>query len=245
MKVPALKDFEFTPLIWKECMVKGSYLKTKQEIYDYFKEENASGKFDWCEKITATVSNDRVKKLLIGYALFDIMYWSSSIELSRFKMWQLFEDLVAEIFREMLRNKDQCTVVSVDKLPGFKGLDYVVANSSKREGWTVGVQCKRYIGSVIPHCRLKDYGSWSRGTSAAYLIEKAFELRRNFGSRRKFVLIAFNALRRNKRQERRFKKLQEKSAWDSVVVLDKSIDTTVPYVYELDLRELNRVIKWC
>jgi len=240
MKIPRLREIEFSPLLWKECIVADSKLKTIEEIYSYFRQQ--AEKLDWLEGIEVDVSNRRIKKLINGYVIFDILEWDKKIIFSKFKMWQLFEDIVEEILREALRTKDECTVVSVDRLPGFKGLDYIITNSRKKEGWTVGIQCKRYIGSALPKQRLEDYGSWSRGTSAAQLYYKGKELHERFPGK-KFVLAAFNAFRTNEREEQRFKKL--KRSWDRILVFDKSTNTKTPYTYKIALPELDRITRWC
>lgn len=240
MNIPKLQEIEFSPLMWKECIVKDSAWKTIKDFHSYFHEHVK--KQDWLKGIEMAVSNRRIKKLINGYLIFDILEWDRKIELLKVKMWQLFEDLVGEILREALRNKDECTVVHVNRLSGFKGLDYVVTNSKKKEGWTVGLQCKRYIGSALPKCRLEEYGSWSKGISAAHLYRKGEELNERF-PRKKFVLAAFNAFRTNEREKQRFSKLNH--AWDCVMVFDKSIDTKTPYTYKIALPELDRIVKWC
>lgn len=214
--------------------------KTIEEIYHHFREQVK--KLEWCKEIKVDVTNRRIKKLVNGYTIFDILEWDNRIVLSKFKMWQLFEDLVGEILRETLKPKDDCTVVHVDKLPGFRGLDYVIVNSRKKEGWAVAIQCKRYVGSALPKCKMGKYGSWSRSTSAVQLFEKGIELHERF-PRKKFVLATFNAFRNNKMEEQRFRKL--KSSWDCVMVFDKSINTQIPYTYNIALPELKRIVKWC
>lgn len=238
MKLLKLQEIELSPLLWKECIVADSTWKTVEEIFSYFCEQ--AEKLDWCRGIKVGVSNRRMQKLINGYVMFDILEWDRRIML-KFKMWQLFEDLVAEILRETLRTKEECSVVHVDRLPGFRALDYVITNSKKKEGWSVGIQCKRYIGSALPKCKLEKYGSWSRGTSAAQLYEKGKELHERF-PRKKFILVAFNAFRMDKRQKQRFEKL--KRAWDCVLVFDKSINTKTPYTYKIALPELKKIVKW-
>jgi hypothetical protein len=187
------------------------------------------------------VSNRRIKKLINGYAILDVLDWDNQIQLLRFKMWRLFEDLVQEILREALRDKPECTVVHVDKLKGFRCLDFVITNSRKEDVWTVGIQCKKYIGSNLPKSRIEEYGSWSRGTSASKLTQKGRELHQRF-PKKKFVLAAFNAFQTNEREKQRFRKL--KDAWDCVMVFDKSVDTQTPYTYKISLPELGRIEKW-
>jgi len=240
MKVPKLREIEFSPLLWKECIAKDSAWRTIEEIYSHFCEQ--VGEADWCREIKVEVSNRRIKKLINGYAIFDILEWDRKISQLRFKMWQLFEDLVGEILREAVRTKEQCTVVHVDRHPGFKSLDYVITNNRKKEGWTVGIQCKRYIGSALPKSRLGEYGGWSRGTSAVQLSDKGKELHEKF-PRKKFVLMAFNAFRNNAQQQQRFRKL--KSSWDCVMVFDKSISSATPYTYKIALPELDKIVRWC
>ena len=240
MKILKFGEIKFSPLIWKECIVKNSELKTAEEIYEYFCEQ--SDRLAWCKGIIVNVPNKRVRHLINGYVLFDILEWCGRIKLVKFKMWQLFEDLVGEILREILRTKDECSVIHVDRLPGFKGLDYIITNSEKKDGWCVGIQCKRYIGSALPKCRLEDFGSYSRGVSASRLYEKGVELHQRF-PKKKFVLAAFNAFRGDKRQEQRFQKL--KRSWDCVMVFDKNVDVKYPYEYKISLPELKKIIEWC
>jgi len=240
MKTPRLREVEFSPLLWKEWIAKDSQFRTAEEVYSYFREQ--AREMDWCREIRMDVSNRRIRKLIYGYAITDILEWDRRIFHLRFKMWQLFEDLVGEVLREALRRKEQCTVVNVDRHPGFKGLDYVIANSRKKQGWTVGIQCKRYVGSSLPKRRLDEYKSWSRGTSAVQLLKKGDELHSRF-PRKKFVLATFNAFRNNVQQENRFKNL--KQSWDCVMVFDKSTNTQTPYIYKIKLPELEKVVKWC
>jgi len=239
MELPKLREIEFSPLLWKECITKESGWKTIEELYSYFCDQ--AEKFDWCKGIRVDVSNRRIKKLINGYVIFDILDWDREI-LLRYKMWQLFEDLVGEILRESLGAKDECTVVNVDRLPGFRGLDYAVMNSQKRERWTVGVQCKRYVGSALPKSRIRKFGSWSRGTSAAQLQDKGKELGVRF-PRKKFALVAFNAFREKESEEQRFAKLRD--FWDCVVVFDKNRSSITPYTYNISLPELDRIVRWC
>jgi len=241
MKIPKPREVEFSPLLWKECLVAGSKLKTVEDIYSYFREhEDRLGR--WLKGIEIDVSNSRIKKLINAYVIFDILDWDKKIIFSRFKMWQLFEDLVREVLREALRVKKECTVVHVDRLPGFMGLDYIIANSQMKGGWAVGIQCKKYVGSDLPKCKLEDYGSWSRAISAPQLCDKGKRLHEKF-PRKKFVLAAFNAFRTNEREKQRFNRL--KDSWDYVMIFDKSINTMTPYTYNITLRELNRIIRWC
>lgn len=242
MRIPKLQEISFSPLMWKECIVKSSDFKTLNDFYSYFyecvKEQN------WLKDVKVKiiyVPNKRIKRLVNGYLLFDILKWYGRIKLVKVPMWRLFEDLVGEIFREALRERSECSVVHVDGLGDFKGLDYVVMNTEKG-GWNVGIQCKEYIGSSLPKCKLKESESRSRNISAPYLEKKGKELHKRFPNK-KFVLVAFNAFRTNKLEERRFSSL--KNAWDCVMVFDKSIDNKVPYTYRIDLRELNKIIKWC
>jgi hypothetical protein len=242
MRIPRIREIAFSPLLWKECIVKDSPFRTIKDVHSYFRDELAE--VEWCKSINVNVTNRRIRRLINGYAVFDVLEWGGKIEGLRIKMWQLFEDLVGEILREALRTKDTCTVVHVDRHPGFKGLDYVVTNNRKKEGWTVGVQCKRYIRSGLSKCRLGQCRSWSRGTSAAQLFEKGKDLHNRFGSEKKFVLVAFNAFRRNIQQDQRFKKL--KQSWNCMMVLDKSASDETPYTYKIDFeKELKRVVKWC
>jgi len=83
-------------------------------------------------------------------------------------------------------------VVHVDGLSVFKGLDYVITNSKKKEGWTVGIQCKTYIGSALPKCKLEEYGTWSKSISAPSYIRKARSCMNDF--RRKSLFLQLSML---------------------------------------------------
>ena len=238
MKIPRLEQIQFSPLLWKEFLAADSAWKTIEEFYPYL-HENAR-KIDYCKEIKTYVPNTRIRKLMNGYAVLDVLEWDKKIQL-HFKMWQLFEDLVGEIMREVLKNRTECTVVHVDRV--LKGLDYVIANSREKEGWKVGIQCKRYLGSALPKKRLGEFGSWSRGTSASQLQIKGTELRQRWGSKKKLVLVCFNAFRKNAQQDKRFRNL--KKYWNCVMVMDKSVKSDTPYTYKIDLSELERIIDWC
>jgi len=238
MKIPKLEQIEFSPLLWKEFLAADSVWKTIEEFYPYLRENAA--KIDYCKGIEIDVSSTRIKKLINGYVVLDLLEWDRKIQL-RFKMWQLFEDLVGEMMREALKESDECTVVNVDRL--IKGLDYVVTNSRSKDGWNVGIQCKRYIGSALPKCKLGKFGSWSRGTSAVQLTERGNELRQRWGSKKKFVLVCFNAFRNNTQQDRRFGNL--KKSWNCVMAIDKSKKSDTPYTYRIAIPELDRIVSWC
>jgi len=238
MKIPKLKEIEFSPLMWKEFLLASSEWNTIEEFYPYFREH--AKEIDYCKGIETCVPNTRIRRLINGYIMLDLLEWDNKVQL-RFKMWQLFEDLVGEMLREALKDRVECTVVHVDRY--FKGLDYVVTNSRSKDGWNVGVQCKRYIGSALPKRKLGEYGSWSRGTSAVQLIEKGNELRQRWGSRKKFVLVCFNAFRKNVPQKRRFRNLRK--SWNCVMVLDRSVKNDTPYTYNIAIPELDRIVRWC
>lgn len=239
MDVPKLQEVQFSPLMWKESIIRGSTLRTIDELYSYFREH--ARECGWCKGIRMDeFLNTRIKRLVNGYIIFDFLEWDGKIEL-KYKMWQLFEDFVGEVLREALRDRTECTVVPVDK--AIRGLDYVVANSKCKDGWTVGIQCKRYIRSAIPKSRLKDYRSWSRGTSAAQLIRKGKELHEKWGPGKRFVLIAFRAFTEKASHEQRFREL--KQSWDNVLVIDKSKTAAIPYTYKVALPELHRIASWC
>jgi hypothetical protein len=244
MKIPRPEDIAFSPLLWKESIASDSDWQTVDDYYSsllkHLEEQRNTNK-EWLAGIETNVNNKRIKKLINGYAILDILYWDNQVDLLHYKMWQLFEDLVQEILKEALRDKPECTVVHVDKLKGFKGLDFVITNSSRKDVWKVGVQCKKYVGSDLPKSRIEQYGPWTKGTTAPNLAVKGRELHQRF-PKKKFVLATFNAFRTNEKEKKRFDEL--KDAWDCVMVFDKSLDTQTPYTYKIRLPELSRIEEW-
>jgi hypothetical protein len=238
MKIPPLSEIEFSPLLWREFLQTNSEWKSIREFYPYLKEKGKD--IDYCKEVQINASNVRVRRLINGYVMLDLLDWDNKIYL-KYKFWQFFEDLTAEILRELLKSKRHCTVVHVDKCK--KGLDYVIANNKIEEGWKVGVQCKRYIGLKLSKSKIKQVNSWSKGTSAVHLIEKGHELHERYGSNKKFVLICFNAFRVNSQQKNRFNEL--KKSWDKVIVLDKNTNGDIPYTYRIDASGLERIVDWC
>ncbi len=51
-------------------------------------------KLSWCKEIIVDVTDERVRRLINGYVLFDLLHWGGRLVLIKLKMWQLFEDLV-------------------------------------------------------------------------------------------------------------------------------------------------------
>lgn len=243
MILPESNDVEFSPLAWKEWLLDKDKFGSKRSIFKYLIEWNKEGYFDEYLRIKNHVKNKRIRKLLYGYALLDILDRTKTVEYLRFKMWRLFEDTVAEILREAVKTKKECTVTRVDRWPGFRGLDYLIINSKSRLGWKVGVQCKRYIGTRISYARIAEYSRYTRGVSAAQLHDKGIDLKEMYTKKRKILLIAFEAFRRTKIQERRFNNL--KKAWDSVIIFDKNLSDELPYTYNLRFDEFNKVMRWC
>lgn len=123
------------------------------------------------------------------------------------------------------------------------GLDYVIINGESKLGWNVGVQCKRYVGTRIPYCRVDEYSSYSRGTSASKLYDKGIELKKRFADKRKIILVMFDAFKKGKLQQQRFNWL--KDAWDLVAVFNKPFADEDPYVYRLHFDEADRIARWC
>ncbi len=225
--------------MWKESIRRDSDLKTPKHLYTYFKER--AEECDWCKGIGIARSvSPNIRKLINGYIVFDFLIWDGKFW-TKYKMWQIFEDFVGEIMREALKNRTECVVVPVDKT--IRGLDYVIANANSRDGWTVGIQCKKYIGSYVPKSRLEEYGSWTRGTSSADLLRKGRELHDRWGSRKRFVLIAFNAFQPKLSQRKRFNELAK--YWDYVLVLDRCKKPNVPYTYRISCRGLDHIVAWC
>ena len=243
MKLPKLDAIEFSPLAWKEWFLDKERFGSKKSIFKYLEKRNEEGYFENCSGIKNYVKNKRIRRLLNGYALLDLLDWSETITYDRYKMWRLFEDTVAEILREVIREKKECTVAYVDRWTGFRGLDYVIINSESKLGWKVGVQCKRYVGTRIPYCKVDEYSSYSRGTSASKLYDKGIELQNRFTDKRKFILVMFDAYIKGKLQQQRFDWL--KDAWDLVVVFNKPLPDEDPYTYRLYFDEADRMARWC
>lgn len=245
MKLPEFDEIEFSPLSWKEWLLHGdrSEFPSKKSIYAFLEQRNREGAFEWCYGIRNFVKNRRIRDLLNGYTILDLLSEKRTVEFLRFDMWELFEDVVAEMLREAIKEKEECTVAYVDRWPGFEGLDYIIVNSESKLGWKLGVQCKRYIDTEIPYNRVEEYGSYTKGVSAAWLYFKGEQAKRRFSDKRKIVLITFNAYRPKRRQKNRFNNLKE--VWDSVVVLDDNILNEAPYIYKLRFDELKKIVRWC
>jgi len=242
MKLPEFDDFEFSPLAWKEWLLDKDKFGSKRSIFKYLNEWNKEGYFEDCSGIKNYVRNRRIRRLLNGYAIIDLLDCFARVEWTRFPVWRLFEDLVGEILKTALREKEECTVAYVDRWPGFRGLDYIIINSKSKHGWKVGVQCKRFIGTRLSYNRVKKCSSYTRGTSAAGLYYKGEEMKDRFPDK-KIVLVTFSAYRRNKTQEKRFSNLSE--VWDLVVVFDDNLSDELPYTYKLRYDELDKIVRWC
>jgi len=245
MKLPEYEAFEFSPLAWKEWLHRGdkSDFRSKRDIYAFLKRQNREATFEWCNGIENSVKNRRIRSLLNGYTILDLLNEEKTVEFTKFKMWRLFEDTVVEILREAIKEKEECTVAYVDRWSGFKGLDYIIINSGSKLGWKVGVQCKRYVGTRIPYCRVNEYSSYSRGVSASNLYDKGIALKERYTDKRKVILFTFSAYRKKKIEKRRFDWLR--SAWDSVIVFDKNTEGDCPYTYKLHFDELDKIVRWC
>lgn len=245
MKLPEFDDIEFSPLAWKEWLVYGdqSEFPSKKRIYSFLRKQNREGVFEWCGGIENHVRNNRIRRLLNGYAILDLLNESQSIDFIKVKMWRMFEDTVGEILREVIKDKEECSVAHVDRWPGFKGLDYIITNSKSRLGWKVGVQCKKYVGTRIPYSRVDEYSSYTRGTSASKLYDKGLDLKERFTHKRKTVLVMFEAFKKGKLQKRRFDWLKE--VWDSVVVFNKPPPNENVYTYRLHFDQYSKIARWC
>ncbi len=242
MKLPKFEDLEFSPLAWKEWLLDPEEFGSKWSIYNKIANWNKEGYLESCLEIKNYVRNKRIRKLLYGYALLDLLDWSGMLQYVRIKMWRLFEDTVAEIFQEAIKARREYTITRVDNWPGFRGLDFIIVNSKRRAGWKVGIQCKRYIGTHRSYNKISECSSWTRGTSAAWLRKKGVDAKRRFPGK-KIILIAFNCFRKKKLQERRFKKLQE--VWDLVTILDDNRIGELPYTYRLQFDDLEKIVNWC
>jgi len=231
--------------VWKEWLVYGnqSEFPSKKKIYTFLQEQNDEGAFEWCGGIENYVKNDRIKRLLNGYAILDLLNESESVKFVKVKLWRQFEDTVGEVLREVTRDKEECSVAHVDRWPGFKGLDYIVTNSRSRLGWKVGVQCKEYVGTRIPYSRVDEYSSYSRGVSASKLYDKGVDLKERFTKKRKTMLAMFEAFKKGKLQQKRFNWLKE--VWDSVVVFNKPLRTEKLYTYRLYFDQHGKIAQWC
>ena len=243
MKLPEFDDVEFSPLAWKEWFLDKERFDSKRSIFKYLEKWNKEGYFEKCSGIKNSVRKKRIRCLLNGYTILDLLDWTGTISYDRYKMWRLFEDTVAEILREVIRQKRECTVAYVDRWTGFRGLDYAIINGKSKLGWKVGVQCKRYVGTRIPYSRVDEHSSYSRGTSASKLYDKGIELRTRFANNRKFTLVMFDAYRKGKLQQQRFNWL--KDAWDLVVVFNKPLPDEDLYTYRLKFDDADKIARWC
>ena len=246
MKLPRFDDFEFSALAWKEWLLDIANFGSKRRISEYLIERNREGYFEDCSAIKNYVRNRRIRRLLNGYAILDLLDWkkrSLEFEFARVKMWRLFEDLVGEILRVAIEAKQECTVAHVDRWPGFRGLDYIIINSKSKLGWKVGVQCKRYVGTRVPYSRVDEYSSYTRGTSASKLYDKGIELQNRFTDKRRFILVMFDAYIKGKLRQQRFNWLND--AWDLVVVFNKPLPDEDSYTYRLYFDEADRIARWC
>ena len=147
MILPRAEEISFSHLAWREWLQEGekSKFRSMKDIYEFLQQQSHDCAFQKCAAIINNVRNRRVRNLLNGYAILDLLYWCGA-KFSRYQLWRLFEDLVGEILKESIRHIKECVVINVDRWPGFKGLDYVIVNSQSHPGWKVGIQCKRYIG---------------------------------------------------------------------------------------------------
>jgi len=217
-----------------------------KELIKYLFESEVSREWIYKIHIEKSISKEwgsRIRDLLYGYALLDIADWTKTFLYLKNKMWRLFEDLTYEIFKEALRvsEKNHCNIIRVDRLSGFKGLDFIVINDKKGD-WTVGIQCKRYISTGIPASKVDKYGSYSRSVSASGLLNKSHELRAKYGNK-KLVLVTFEVYYKGKRELDRFLKLKNESEWDKIIVFNRLQSPITKY--KLTCNGLKTVINWC
>lgn len=244
--VPPSISFDLTPLAWQEMYLHydEKSIRSKKDLLEYLRESEKC--YDWIKNNieSRNISKRwgfRIRDLLVGYCLLDLGDWTGHLGFEKRKMWELFEDLVYEIFREALRRKHSCLIVPVDGLSGFKGLDFVVINQTD-EDWNVGIQCKRYISTGIPASKMDKYGPYSRNVSAAVLTKKSQELRERYRSK-KIVLTTFDIFYENQQQFNRFQNLKNRSQWDRILVFNKPQSPI--YKYRLNCDGLETVIDWC
>jgi len=246
MELPKLKEIEFSPLAWKEWLRNGdkSELKSKVDVYKRLKELNRERHFEGWLGVSNKIRNGRIRRLLNGYTLFDLLDSCRSLKDMRFPMWRLFEDLVGEVLRCALINKEECSVVYVgERWPGFKGLDFIIINSKSDLGWKVGVQCKRYISNNLPYGKIEDYSPYTTGLTASRLYFHGKDLKHRFSHRRKMVLVTFTSYRIETNEKKRFNNLKE--VWDSILVFDRNRSDHDPYIYKIDCPGLQRIVSWC
>jgi hypothetical protein len=246
MELPRLHELEFSPLAWKEWLLygKGSQLKSRKDVYESLEKLNREHRFRGWAGLDNRTQNKRIKRLLNGYVIFDLLDSTRTLADKRMKIWRLFEDLVGEVLRNALTTRKECTVVYVgERWPGFKGLDYIITNSESDLGWKVGVQCKRYISNNVPYGKVDDYSSYSTGTTSSRLYFHGKELRKRFSDRRKMILIAFSSYRSSPSESKRFENLKEQ--WDSILIFDRNRSDKDQYTYKIDCPELEKIVRWC
>ena len=129
MKLPKLEDIEFSPLLWKESIIKGSELHTVRDVYSLLTKD-AENLESLIKAINVDVSNSRIRRLINGYILFDILAWKHSICFSRYKMWAFFEDLVAEA-RAEIEEGEGMVAESVEESVAEEATDIAVEKASE------------------------------------------------------------------------------------------------------------------
>jgi hypothetical protein len=140
-----------------------------------------------------------------------------------------------------LQKHKHLKVINVDRLRGFRGLDWIVMNEHSRDGWRVGIQCKKYISSSSS--KKKAMGNpWGR-TNSLRLVDHARKLEDRFGIHKRFALVASFAYRTSKSEKHRWWKLRRGSDWDAICVFESRRSFNPPYTYNLSLDTFDNIVR--
>ncbi len=228
--------------MWKELVAYGDF-ENKADFFDYLRERNRDGEFDDFKGIADNIISKgwkaEARKTLRGYYLLEILDYADR-DFLKMPLWKHFEDLVGELLRIALAGYEHLKVVSVDKWPGFRGLDWIVVNERKSDGWRLGIQCKKNIWTSASRKR-----AWANpwgGTSAVRLVEHAANLENKWGIHKRFALVASYAWRYEKSEKNRWERLRYHSDWDFVSVFEARRSFNKPYSYSLTLEEFDNVV---
>ena len=243
LELPSSNEIRLTPLMWKELLDGGTFAN-KAEFLDYLKECNKDGRFEDFAGIDDRIFSfgwkGECKKLMRTYYLLEALKRTGSLRL-RYNLWQHFEDLVGEMLRVALRKHQHMKVVNVDKLPGFQGLDWIVANEHNRGVWRLGIQCKLDI--VTSHSAAASWASPWRATSALRLVEHSQKLEGRFGIHKRFALVSSSGYRNSKSEKQRWQKLKREGEWDIICVFESRRCFKLPYTFNLSLDTFDNIVK--